>query len=70
MAVRQSSVTRWARNRKPFNFAKHIEQKARAAREKDVNGLAEFFELSARNYLDGLPDGPFANAIWPQDVSN
>ena len=45
-------------------------QKARAAREKDVDGLDEFFESSARKYLDGLPDGPFANAIWPQDVSN
>ena len=45
-------------------------QKARAAREKDVDGLDEFFESSARKYLDGLPDGPFADAIWPQDVSN
>ena len=70
VAVRQSSVTRWAGNRRPFNFAKHIEEKARAAREKDVDGLEEFFEFSAKNYLDGLPNGPFANAIWPQDVSN
>ena len=65
VAVRQHSVTRWTGNHKPLLFADRILTKAGEARRADVEGLNDFFRESALSYADGLPSGPFANAIWP-----
>ena len=70
VAVRHHSVTRWTGNHRPMLFADKILAQAREARQADLEGLQNFFADSASSYVDGLPDGPFANAIWPKSLAS
>ena len=50
---------------KPWVVWRYIQANAEAKLASDVVGLDDWLQDSAQKYVEGLPHGPYENAIWP-----